>query len=137
MRQAFLDPSVLLLAVDSAHPLRQSSRELVRRAARRDIRLHVSTEGIQEFVFHRHRMAAAGAVAEARRLRDMAVVHPFDERVLDKALELIDSTSIRGRDAVHAATAMLAGFDEIVSVDRDFDHVPGLRRVSPGEWEQE
>lgn len=82
-------------------------------------------------------MAAAGAVAEARRLRDMAVVHPFDERVLDKALELIDSTSIRGRDAVHAATAMLAGFDEIVSVDRDFDHVPGLRRVSPGEWEQE
>ena len=108
----------------------------MQRAARREIRLHVSTEGVQEFVFHRHRVAPAGAVGEARALRDLSVVHPFDERVLDMALELIDSTSIRGRGAVHAATAILAGFEQIVSVDRDFDGIPGLRRISPAEWGQ-
>lgn len=31
----------------------------------------------------------------------------------------------RGHDAVHAATAIVAGFDQIVSVDRDFDGMPG------------
>ena len=38
---------------------------------------------------------------------------------------------VRGRDAVHAATALLAGFTEIVSADKDLGSVPGLRRLDP------
>lgn len=36
-------------------------------------------------------------------------------------------STIRGRDAVHAATALQSGFDLIASTDPDFDEVPGLR----------
>ena len=38
---------------------------------------------------------------------------------------------VRGRDAVHAATALDAGFDTIVSTDRDFDGIPGLTQRDP------
>ncbi|GAB96796.1 hypothetical protein KILIM_049_00140 [Kineosphaera limosa NBRC 100340] len=39
----------------------------------------------------------------------------------------------RGRDAVHAATALAADFSAIVSCDADFDDIPGLRRLEPEE----
>lgn len=63
----------------------------------------------------------------------MATLHTFDAAVLDRALELMAVAPIRGRDAVHAATALLAGFDHIVTVDADVVAVPGLRTLTPRE----
>lgn len=50
-----------------------------------------------------------------------------------RALTIIEASPVRGRDAVHAATAMLAGFEEIVTADRDFVEAPGLRVLQPQE----
>ncbi len=61
------------------------------------------------------------AVAQARAAGQACVLHDFDRRVLDKALQIVDSTAIRGRGAVHAATAELAGLRVIVSPDAAFD----------------
>ena len=61
------------------------------------------------------------------------VTHPFDDEVLARALQLMAGSTIRGRDAVHAATALQSGFDLIVSTDPDFDEVPGIRRLAPGD----
>jgi predicted nucleic acid-binding protein len=63
----------------------------------------------------------------------MCVLHPFDEVVLARALDLVMNSVLGGRDAVHAATALSLGFDHIVSADRDFDAAPGLRRIAPGD----
>lgn len=131
MKALFLDSTILVLAAGGEHPSRGSCRTITSRATEGELLVHCSVEAIQEFVFHRRRMAAPRAVAEAQRLRSLCVTHAFDEDVLGEALGLIESTSIRGRDAVHAATARLTGFDAIVSADRDFDGIPGLRRVSP------
>lgn len=131
MTSVFVDTSVLLLASGGEDPDRMHARAIVGAAGRGGLRVHVSVEAIQEFVHHRMRKASPAAVEESRSLRHLCTLHPFDDDVLDQALELIESTSIRGRDAVHAATAILAGFDKIISADRDFDGIPGLRRVSP------
>ncbi len=132
--RVFVDSTVLVLSAGGADPDLAPARAILQAAIARRVDMHVSVEAIQEFVHHRMRKAAPHAVEESRMLRHLCFLHPFDERVLDMALELIDTTSIRGRDAVHAATAMLAGFDEIISVDRDFDGIPGLSRISPAEW---
>lgn len=50
-----------------------------------------------------------------------------------RALDLVMNSVLGGRDAVHAATALSLGFDDIVSADRDFDAVPGLRRIAPAD----
>ena len=57
--------------------------------------------------------------------------------VLLRARRLIDATQVRGRDAIHAATALGAGFDTIVTTDRDFGSIPGLRRLDPAELEKD
>lgn len=59
----------------------------------------------------------------------------FDREVLDLTLDLIERIpTIRGRDAVHAATAMAYGIDRIASTDPAFDGIPGLTRVDPLEF---
>ncbi len=37
------------------------------------------------------------------------------------------------RDGIHAATALNHGIELVVSPDRAFDRVPGLRRVDPAD----
>jgi predicted nucleic acid-binding protein len=51
-----------------------------------------------------------------------------NDGVIWKALELIRGYHLLPRDAIHAATAFIAGAEIIFSEDTDFDDIPGLRR---------
>ena len=128
---AFLDTSVFLTALGE-HPSTSACRALLRRAANGHLSIHTAVECLQEVVFHRMRVGPrAPAVAHLRAIRDLCVVHPMDDLVLDRATDLLASTQVRGRDAFIAATALLAGFDAVVTTDDRFVEVPGLRRVHP------
>lgn len=132
MRRLLIDTTVLVFASGAHHPQRETCRAIIAQAQHRAVALHISTETIQEFLHHRLRRGArSDAVAEARDAMTLCHLHPFDADVLTRAVHLIETTNIRGRDAVHAATALEAGFTEIVSADTDFDDVPGLTRVDP------
>ncbi len=134
MTELFLDPSVLLLAVGGAHPRRADCRGVLAAAAGSQLRIHMSVEGGQEFLFHRLRMAGREqAIAEFDAVDGLTIWHEFDVEVLRHSRALVERGLARGRDAVHAATAIDAGFAQIVSTDRDFDGIPGLRRVDPKE----
>lgn len=128
----FLDTTVLVHAAGGEHPMRDPCRALLMRARDGIVDLHASVEAVQEFLFHRLRRAPRpGAVAEARDISTFCQLHAFDAEVLDLSIQLVETTGLRGRDAVHTATALHHGFDEIVSADTDFDGIPGLARVDP------
>jgi len=95
-----------------------------------------SVEMLQEFLFHRLRRTqdAARSVAETRDLQAVLTVLDFGSSVLDGSLALVEKTpTVRGRDAVHAATALVFGIPVIVTPDRAFDQAPGLRRLDPAD----
>ncbi|MBI2632066.1 type II toxin-antitoxin system VapC family toxin [Candidatus Pacearchaeota archaeon] len=52
-------------------------------------------------------------------------------KVIFKSQELIENYSLKPRDAIHAATAILNKCKEIYSDDPDFDKVKELKRISP------
>lgn len=132
MADHFLDATIILLASGEPSEAKGACRSFLADEGASGATFHMSVEGVQEVLFHRMRMVdRETAIAEARDLADMVVLHPFDEGVLQTAVDLVATSSIRGRDAVHAATAIRGGFTEIVSADRDFDGVPGLRRIDP------
>ncbi len=132
MKPIFLDPSVLLLAVGNDHPWRDPCRRVLHRASEGMLRLHLSVEGGQEFLFHRMRRTdRQQALREFDLIERLVVWHAFDIEVLRRARDLVATSDVRGRDAVHAATALSHGFDQIVSCDADFDAVPGLTRINP------
>ncbi len=128
----FIDSNVLLYAVGSDHSWRRACADLVERITLGDVEAHGSVEVIQEFLFHRMRRAGrALAIRQADRIADVISLHAFDESVWRGARNLVETTTIRGRDAVHAATALAHGFSEIVTVDGAFAAVPGLTPVRP------
>ena len=51
-----------------------------------------------------------------------------NDAVIWKALEIIREYKVLPRDAIHAATAFVAGAEVIFSEDRDFDVMKGLNR---------
>ncbi|QOR70703.1 type II toxin-antitoxin system VapC family toxin [Ruania alkalisoli] len=131
-RKVFVDTVILALAVGGESPHRAACRRILDGAANGEMELHLSAEALQELLFHRLRRGSrADAVAVVREVRAACVVHAFDEAVTDQMVDLVERSPIGGRDAVHAATALEAGFTEIVSLDRDFDQVPGLTRREP------
>ena len=55
---------------------------------------------------------------------------PVTDEVMTAALEL-GERALGSNDRVHVATCRVNGIDVIVSADRGFDSVTGLRRVDP------
>ena len=79
---------------------------------------------------HRQRVACRRVVERAV-AGELCTVHTFGPAVLTRALDLVASTQLRGRDAVHAATVIENGLAAILTPDTDFDGVAGLDRISP------
>jgi len=132
-RVVLIDSSVPLYALGAQSEWRSGCRSLLAQLADGRITGLASTEMIQEVTHHRLRMTGdrAIAVADARDVAHLVTLVPFDEAVLNIALELIERSAVRGRDAVHAATALVQGITVIASTDPAFDEVPGLTRIDP------
>ena len=128
-----VDTSVFVYALGGRHRFQQPCREFLWSARDQGLELHASVEMVQELVFHRMRKVDPRTAVEQGRLAARAcVLHAFDERVLGRALEMIEAGRLRGRDAVHAATAEVAGITGIVSTDSAFDDV--IDRIDPAQW---
>lgn len=135
-RSAYLvDTAVFAYALGGAHPMKRPCQAVLSTAGAATIELHASTEMVQELLFHRmRRIDRSAAAAQARDAAALCVLHDFDEAVLYRSIELVATSPVLGgRDAVHAATALQHGLEAILSPDRDFDVVAGLRRVDPAD----
>ncbi|MEQ6897829.1 type II toxin-antitoxin system VapC family toxin [Microbacterium sp. KR10-403] len=128
-----VDAAVVLHALGAPGPRRTASRRYLMGLVRGRGRAYASTEMIQEVVHHRLRLGGdrQAAVADARDVMASMTILNFDREVLNLSLELIERTAIRGRDAVHAATALAYGIEKIASPDPAFDGIPGLVRIDP------
>lgn len=136
MPQVYVDTSVLAYAIGGPHPEREACRAVVAAVPRGGVELHASVEVIQELLFHRmRRIDVVTAAGQARAAAAACVMHPFDARVLDLSIDLVLTVpGLRGRDAVHAATALHHGLATVVSTDAAFALVPGLTRVTPADF---
>jgi predicted nucleic acid-binding protein len=129
-----VDSAVVLYALGTESERRDLCREYLENLWNGYGRAYASIELIQEVVYHRRRRLGGdgrAAAAEVRELIPSFVLLNLDREVLDIALELMEHASVRGKDAIHAATALAYGIPVIASPDPAFDGVPGLRRIDP------
>lgn len=129
-----VDSTIAAYALGIEHPLKAPCRQLLLELAEGRGRGYASVEMIQEIVHHRLRKTGdpALAVRDGRGLATVLTVLNFDHEVLDTSLRLIEQLpGVRGRDAVHAATALAYGIDKIASTDTAFDRIPGITRIDP------
>jgi len=135
MATAFLDTNILLRHLLGDHP-EQSPRatEYFRRIESGEIKVRTSDTVIFEAVFtlERHYRQPKARVREALLplLELPGIVLPGKARY-QRAFDLYVELKLPFADAYHAALMEHLKLEEIVSFDRDFDRVDGIRRVEP------
>jgi uncharacterized protein len=127
-----LDTGVLSYAVGGEHPLREPSRRIVE-AIRNGELVATTTPGvIQEFVGLRsRRLTRIGAVALGRDYATLlAPLVTVEARDLDLGLRIFERSNALGTfDAVLAAVAVNRDAEALLSADRGYRSVRGVRHV--------
>jgi len=94
----------------------------------------IDAEGLQEILYFYSRRGELGrgmAIVEGL-LSRLPNIIPITAVEIRTAMRILAETpGIEARDAIHAAVAIEHGPEGIVSADRDFDRIPGLRRFDP------
>ena len=131
---AYIDTAVLMYAGGADHPLREPCRRILDRIADGELDAVTSVAVIQE-VLHRFiavRRPEFGVEMAQQALDLFAPVLPLTHAVMRRMPDLVQRyPTLAARDLVHVATCQAEGIDQIVSPDRGFDTVPGLRRLAP------
>ena len=131
-----LDANVVIYALGRDHPYREPCRAIIKQLEERPHDYVVDTEMVQEIlhVFSHKGDIKTGAEAVSRLLDLFPDVIPITGGEIGTATRLIGQPpQLSVRDAIHAAVVLEHGLEGIVSADRAFDDVPGLRRYDPTE----
>ncbi len=127
-----LDTTVLVYAIGSEHPLRAPSRAIVEAISNGRVEATTTIEVIRELVHVRARRRDRHDAADRGRdlLRLLGPLIAPGDAEFAMALRLFEEHEALGMfDAVLAATVMLSGAEALVSADRAFASVHGLKHL--------
>lgn len=136
MRRFLYDTTIFIYALGALHEYREPCRKIVRRAALGELSGEASVDLVQELVHYRFRRTGArdDAVRNGKQAAALCRLHEFAPTDLPLALDLFRSNvRLTARDAFFAALALGRGINAILTVDRDFDDIPGLERIDPAD----
>lgn len=134
MTRVLLDTNVFVYALGGPSPYREPCRRIVEHLATGEIEGEVSVDLVQELLHQRARRVRdrQAAIEAARHVAMLVALHDVTAAELTRALVLLQRHAQLGaRDAMFAAVALNRGLGAIVTADRGFDGIPGLRRVDP------
>jgi predicted nucleic acid-binding protein len=128
----FVDSNVPMYLVGPDHPHRTDARRLLDRLAAERERLVTDAEVFQELLHRYMAISRLSVVQPAFDALHAVVDHvfPIDETDVMHAKDLVGTHArLSARDAVHVAVMRRHGIDQVLTFDRGFDVVAGLRRL--------
>ncbi|MFT4232975.1 MAG: type II toxin-antitoxin system VapC family toxin [Leucobacter sp.] len=129
-----LDSNIAIYALNPDDPRSTACRQFISEVSKGKGQGYASVEMVQEVVFHRLRKTGdrKSSSHDGRALISSLIILDFNYEILDTSLKLVEQLpGMRGRDAVHAATALAYGIPVVASSDPAFDLVPGITRIDP------
>ena len=127
----YLDSNIFVYACLNSEELGEKSRLLLRSIEQGSTEAATSTLSFDEIVWavKKYRdMKEAIAAGEAFVNMSELNLIPVDESVIRFSLDLMRKYSFDPRDSIHAASAVLARADAVVSTDPHFDRLEELPR---------
>ncbi len=136
-RRIFVDTNILMYAGGNDPEWRAICGSALNLLLDGDRTPVTNAEVLQEIL---HRYVSQRRIADARAVHDAAVdlcieVIPVTSHHTARALELLlEHPRLAARDALHVATMEERGIRAMLSVDRDFDSMPGVDRLDPRDF---
>jgi predicted nucleic acid-binding protein len=135
-RPAFLDVNVPMYAAGRPHLYKEACVWVMREVALGRLAVAADVEIVQEILYRYGALQRRDiAVVLARSVLEIVpVVHPIGLAEMSLAVDLFERYSSRGlsaRDVIHLAVMQTHDLKEIISVDRHFDGIEGVRRLDP------
>ncbi len=128
-----VDSNIPMYLVGADHPHKIDAQRLLERAISDGVKLVTDAETLQEIL---HRYASIDR-RDAIQPCFAALLGVVDEVLPVEAADvlaardlLLQSASFSARDAVHVAIMQRHGIEDILSFDRGFDQIAGVRRLS-------
>ncbi|MBA2389056.1 MAG: type II toxin-antitoxin system VapC family toxin [Geodermatophilaceae bacterium] len=138
MTRVLLDANVFLHAIGSDAVLRPACRRVLSMVEAGELVGEASALIVDEIVHVRNRRLGdrQQAVADGTAAAALCLLHPVAQEDVEAAMGLfVEAPRLQMRDAIHAAVARRYGLSVVLSRDRGFDGIPGLRRVDPADVE--
>jgi predicted nucleic acid-binding protein len=131
-----LDTNIFIHAFGSPHPLKEPCQEVLLLIENGTIDANIDVELLQEILhIYQYRgdtKLGLEAVSEVVDAFDRPIIIGLPEVLLAGRI-LVNHPSIQSRDAIHAAVVFEHRLEGIISADRAFDGIAGLRRFDPKE----
>ncbi len=132
-----IDTNVPMYAVGADHPLKQPCLAILRDIAEGEIQAVADSDVLQE-ILHRYttiQQRRWGIEVVREFVRVVPNVLSVNKVDLLLALDLhAQFEELQARDSVHGAVMLNNGIEMIITADRHFDALPGLRRLDPANW---
>ncbi len=131
-----IDANIVIYWVGMEHDYREASIEVMERVLRGEIVATVDVETLQEVLYYFHKRRQEDLVFDVvdTLLDILPAPYSIDNATLASALRLLAAyPSLQTRDAFHAATVLQHKLEGIISADRGFDIIEGLKRFDPKE----
>jgi predicted nucleic acid-binding protein len=128
-----IDSNVPMYLVGADHPHKTDAQRLLERLTMDNRRLVSDAEVLQEILHRYVAIERRDAIQPAFDALLGAVddVFPVTVENVTRAREiLLGWPGLSARDAIHVAVMRQHGVEEILSFDRGFDHVSGIRRLA-------
>lgn len=128
----FIDSNVPMYLVGAPHPHKADAQRLLESAIAGGQRLVSSAEVLQEIL---HRYVAIGRRDAIQPALDALVevvdeIYPVEREDVEGAKRVLDGfPALSARDALHVAVMRRRDVKRILTFDRAFERVPGIRRV--------
>lgn len=126
-----IDTNIILYSLGREHSLKEPCRGLIAKIVSGEIAANIDVEVLQEVLYvYTHRNERAKGIAACRYLLDI-FPNPFPvaKNDLSTAISFMDKyPSLVSRDALHAAVVVNNKLKGIISEDRDFDMIKGIKR---------
>ena len=132
LKSAYLDSNVLIYAILYSGEIAEKSKEYLRKASDGEFKAYTSALTWDEVVYAVRRVAGMEeSIKVGEILLKMAFIEflDVDLAICESAQKLVNKYRLLPRDAIHAAFALKYCDGIMVSGDKDFDVVEGLRRI--------
>ena len=126
-----IDTNVVIYAAGKAHPLREGAREVLDQVGEGTLQANIDTEVLQEIlhVYYARRERTKGFDT----IDDLLVIFPnpipIGREEIETARDLMRAHSfLSARDGIHAAVVQTHDLEGIITADKVFDRIKGLKK---------